>query len=113
MATATISVSKDGRYTFQKRDTLVDANPRFKVGLITAPATTTSADTVAVDIHQNFGMTKFMGIKGWQHPTTDQVIQLESADGSESTTAMQNNTLTITVNGTSAAQKRVYAIYGI
>ena len=87
-------------------------NPNFKVGFVTIPAATTSADTTTVNLWNEFGIRKFMGFSGWQHTTENSVIASENDDAS-SVTAVEGNTLTITVNGTAAASKRVYAIYGI
>jgi len=106
------SATKDGRETYQIRTTSDDSLPRFKMVTATLNTSTTENDTVAINIAESLGMTKILAVSGWYHTTENQVIVPESV-GSASTTAMVNNTLTISVNGVSTAAKRTYNIYGI
>lgn len=112
MTTATISATKRGSTFSTTTDTTVFTNPRFKVGTFTLPTTTTSSDTTTINLWENFGIRKLLAIDGWQHTTENSVIELESVDA-VSTTAVDGNTLSIAVNGTSDATKRVYTVYGI
>ena len=86
-----------------------DPLPRFKTALITLPVATTNNDTVAIDLAQNLGINRLMGVVGF-HTDTGGIIAQEST---ESTTAVVNNTLTISVNGTAAAALRSYLVYGL
>jgi len=92
-------------------DTTVFTNPRFKVGFVTIGATSTSADTTTVNL-RDFGIKRLMAIEGYEHTTENSIIELESTI-EESVITVDGDTLTITVNGTSAASKRVYKMYGI
>ena len=51
---------------------------RFKTGCFTLPTTTTSADTTTIDLQKEFGITRFMGIRGFQHTTENSVIEDET-----------------------------------
>ena len=82
--------------------------PRFKTGYITVGATADDTDTIDVDLWAQFGITKFLGITGWIHTTANSVIAVEAP-----TTAVQFETLTITIGGSTNDKQRLYAIYGI
>ena len=113
MATdVTPSATKRGSTFTNTTDTTVYINPRFKVGFATIGNTTTNADTTTVNLWEKFGIKTLLGIEAWNHNTEDSVIALES-DTADSVTAVDGQTLTITVNGTAGASKRVYALYGI
>ena len=113
MVTATPTDFLQGVYNSHTTDTLNDVNPRFKVGCFTTPTTTTSADTVSINLWENFGIRRFMGFRGYQHVVENSVIEDEAKTTDASVTAMQNNTLTITINGSAGAAKRFYVVYGI
>ena len=112
-AAVTASDSNMGVYHSINKDSYDDKNTRFKVGCFTVPTATTSSDTCAIDLEESFGIKRFMGIRAFQHyPTENSIIQEESV-ASESATAVVNNTLTISINGTASACKRFYVIYGV
>lgn len=90
---------------FEAKD---DGKPRFKVGYVTAPATTDDGNEVTVDLYAKFGITKFSAIRSYTHSTTDSVIVSE-----EPTTVVQGTELTITVGGSTDNKKRFFAIYGL
>ena len=85
-----------------------DGKPRFKVGYITAPATTDDGDTISVNVYEKFGITKVLVVEGFIHTTTDSVVVEE-----DPTTAVTGTTLTITVGGSTDNKKRFYVVYGI
>ena len=113
MVATTISDSNMGNYYSINKGSYSDKLSRFKVGMFTTPTATTSSDTVAIDLEDNFGIRKLMFFRGFQHITENSVINDEASDDAASTTAVVNNTLTITTNGTAVASKRVYLVYGI
>ena len=96
-------------FNLQSPAGIVDENPRFKTGYILAGATVDTSETIALDLFSKFGITKFLGISGYVHTTANSVMIVEAP-----TTAVVNNTLTITVGGSGANNlQRLYAIYGI
>ncbi len=83
--------------------------PRFKVGFLTAPDTTDAADTISVDVHDKFGMTKVLAVREYVHTTTNSVIAEETLV----TTAVTGTTLTVTVPAGSDNDLRFIIVYGI
>lgn len=82
--------------------------PRFKVGYITAPTTTDDADTIEVDLYEQFGILVFKAVIGFIHTTEDSVIVEEAP-----TTAVNGTKLTLTVGGSTDNKKRFYVVYGL
>lgn len=109
----TAVTAKGGSCFTTTTDTLVYTKPRFKVGLVTTVATTTSSDTTTVSLWDDFGIRTLLGVTAWQHLTENSVIENEDSADTVSTTAVDGQTLTITINGTSDQSKRVYAVYGL
>lgn len=108
VAATSFSVKNNVGFNISPDTSRDDGKPRFKVGIITLPATADNADTAAVDIFANFGMIRFMGIHGYTQSTTNSVIITEAP-----TTVVQGTTLTITVGGSTANKARTFVIYGI
>ena len=103
---------KKGAYFYEAFDTEDDALPRYKVGCFTLPNTTTSSDTATIDLYKKFGITKPLLVKFYQHTTENSVI-VDESESTVSTISMQNNTMSIAVNGSSSAAKRLCLVYGI
>ena len=110
MTTVTPTDIRGTRGISNNRNTLDDVLPRFKTALITLPSSTTNSDTTEIDIAKQLGMKRLMGVVGFQTDTGG-VIAQES--GTQSTTAVVNNSLTISVNGTAGAASRSFLIYGL
>ena len=110
MTTTTVTANALGSYhnetaTSSAKD---GGSPRFKVGYVTAPNTTDSANTITVDVYDNFGITKVLAVEGFTHSTEDSVIVEDTQ-----TTTVSGTTLVITVGGITSNQKKFYTIYGI
>lgn len=84
-------------------------SPLFKTGYFTVPATTTVADTVTINLYENFGIQRLLGYANIQHTTANSVF-VEVITG---TSAVDQESLTLTtVGGTSYAKKRFFVVYG-
>jgi len=78
------------------------------VGIKTAPNTTDSDDSFNIDLWNEFGIKRLLGIGGWVHTTEGSVIVAEAP-----TTTINNGILTVTVGGSSVDnKKRVYLLVG-
>ena len=80
----------------------------LKFGLITAPNTTDDGDTIAINIWNELGMKRILGVKGWRHSTDNSVIVTENP-----TCTVDNNTLTLTVGGSTDNDSRAYLVVGV
>ena len=85
-----------------------NGNPMLKVGLVTLPATANNSDTTTVDLFKKFGMLRFLAIVGQTHSTANSIVVEEAP-----TTAVVNNTLTITVGGATGTKCREFLVYGV
>jgi len=73
---------------------------------ITTATTAVSADTIAITL-ANYGITNFLGIKGFVHTTENSVVVDEAP-----TTSVTSGVLTITVGGSAVTKKRMYQVFG-
>lgn len=80
----------------------------LKFGLVTVPATTSEGTTHTVNLWNEFGIKRFLGVKGFAHTTKDSVIVTENP-----TTSVDNDILTLTVAASNDDAKRVYLIIGV
>ena len=76
--------------------------------MVTLPNTTDASDTTTVDLWQECGMKRLLGIKGWKHTTDNSVIVVENP-----TTVIDNGLLTITVPAGTSDDIRVYMLIGV
>lgn len=109
MTAVTASVVKIGTQISVSSSSAKHTAPLFKQGRITLPTTTTSVDTFTVDLYENFGISRLLGLYDFTHTTEDSVIVEESAASS----SVDRGVLTITINGTTLATKRALAVLGI
>lgn len=82
--------------------------PRFKMGVFTCPDTTDATDTVAIDVYEQFGITKVLIVEIFTHTTTNSVIIQDA-----STSIVDGTTLTVTIAAGTNDDKRVITVYGI
>jgi len=82
-------------------------NLGVKALVVEAPATTDNADTIAITL-ADYGISRFIGILGQTHSTTDSVIITEAP-----TTAVASGVLTITVGGSTANKWRTFIVFGL
>lgn len=82
--------------------------PRFKVGFVTGGDTVDDTDSITIDIFKNFGMQRFLGIRGFIQTTANSVIAEEAP-----TTTYDMNELVITVGGSTNDKQRFYVVYGV
>lgn len=110
LTSADISAIHTGHNFFVKPNAAgkLGLRPRFKKAYITLAATADNADTCTIDIQQQFGMTRFLGILGFIQTTADSVIAAEAP-----TTTFDQSTLVITVGGATPNKKRTYVIFGL
>jgi len=80
----------------------------LKFHMLTLPNTTDASDTSTVDLFQECGMKRLLGIKGWVHTTDNSVITSENP-----TTTVSNGRLTLTVPVGSDDDLRVYMLIGV
>lgn len=80
----------------------------LKCHMITLPDDTDAGDTTTVDLWQECGMKRLLGIKGFKHTTNNSVVVTENP-----TCTVNNGVLTITVPAGSDNDLRVYMLFGI
>ena len=80
----------------------------LKMGYITVPASSSRQSTIDVNLFAEFGIKRFLGIKGYAHTTEDSVIVAENP-----TTTVNNGKLTITIANSNDDAKRFYVIVGV
>lgn len=107
-ASAITKVNSVHSYVEKASDVATGGSPRFKVGYIFGGATVDATNTIEVDIYAKWGMTKFLGFKSYRHTTANQLIIPET-----DTTAVINNTLTLTISAGADNKIRMIAVYGI
>lgn len=77
------------------------------MGISVESATSITGETTTINLWE-YGITRFLGIKGWVHTTSDSVVVAENP-----TTAVDDGVLTITFGGTNSKGKRFYIICGV
>lgn len=111
MTSATVDAIHQGRTFHVQNDpdfgAAQDSRPRFKTVTFTAPDDSDDGDTFDVDLAL-YGMSKFMGIIGNTHSTTDSVI-IEEAP----VTSVNGTVVTVAVGGSTDNKKRFFILYGI
>ncbi len=80
----------------------------LKFGIATLPSTTSELTAHTVNIKEEFGMDRVLGILGNAHTTEDSVIVTEAP-----TTIVNNGVLEIRVPASNDNVKRVYLIIGV
>ena len=95
-------------YTDNSTNVITGGAPRFKTGYILVGDTADATNTIAVDLYAQFGISRFLGFKGYLHGTANSAIAPET-----DTTAVVNNTLTVTLAAGSNNKKRTIVVYGI
>lgn len=112
MTAASINASYEGAFFGIANNDLRDGTLTYphdlKMGMVELADTTDAADTVTIDMFQQFGMNVLLGLKGWVHTTNESVITTEN-----STCTVNEGKVTITVEAGSNNDKRIYLLVGI
>lgn len=80
----------------------------LKFGVVSVPTTTSEGTNHTINLWQEFGIKRFLGVKGFAHTTENSVIVTENP-----TTSVNNDILTLTVPSSNDDAKRVYIIVGV
>ena len=111
MAAATVEAIHQGRTFHVQNDpdfgAAQDSRPRFRTVTFTTGITSDDGDTFDVDLAL-YGMSKFMGVIGNTHSTTNSVIIEE-----EPVTSVNGTVVTIEIGGSTDNKKRFFILYGI
>lgn len=112
MTAATLNTATEGSLFGIVNEDLVNSDQDYSVDLKYGVAifsnTTDQGFTGTVDLWNQFGIKRFLGVKGFSHTTEDSVIVTENP-----TTTVDNGILTLTVPSGTDNDKRVYLIIGV
>lgn len=112
MGAVSIDTSTQGaQFYIQNRD-LKDGTQSvphdLKFGIVELLDTTDAGDTTEVNLLQEFGITRLLGIMSWKHTTNESVVVAET-----NTVTVSNGIATVTVGAGTNDDKRIIMLIGV